>query len=52
MFQSFLFLMIAIALVGCNTMEGLGRDVKKGGESLERAAEEHKPLHRKAHNEP
>lgn len=29
---------VAWMLVGCNTMEGLGKDIKKGGESLEKAA--------------
>jgi predicted small secreted protein len=31
-------LIAAFALAGCNTMEGIGRDVKKGGEAIERAA--------------
>jgi predicted small secreted protein len=31
-------LIAAFALAGCNTMEGIGRDVKKGGEVIERAA--------------
>jgi entericidin B len=26
-------------LVGCNTMEGLGKDIKKGGAAIEKAAE-------------
>ncbi len=25
-------------LAGCNAMEGLGRDIQKGGEKLEKAA--------------
>lgn len=29
---------VAWMLVGCNAMEGLGKDIKKGGESLEKAA--------------
>ncbi|BBI99142.1 hypothetical protein FGKAn22_08350 [Ferrigenium kumadai] len=29
----------ALVLAGCNTMEGLGKDIKKGGEKLEKAAE-------------
>ena len=28
-----------VVLAGCNTMEGLGKDIKKGGEKLEKAAE-------------
>lgn len=29
-------------LAACNTMEGLGKDIKKGGEKLEKAAERNK----------
>ena len=29
---------IAVAATACNTMEGFGKDVKKGGESIEKAA--------------
>ena len=29
----------AFALAGCNTVEGLGKDIKKGGEAIETAAE-------------
>ncbi len=29
-------------LAGCNTMEGLGKDVKKGGEAIEKAADRNK----------
>jgi len=39
--RSFTVLLLAvwsIALVGCNTMEGLGKDIQKGGEKLEKAA--------------
>ena len=28
----------ALMLVGCNTMEGLGKDIKQGGEKLEKSA--------------
>jgi len=31
-------LLAALMLVGCNTMEGLGKDIKKGGEKLEKSA--------------
>ena len=35
----FVSILIAIvALAGCNTMEGVGKDVKKGGEAIEKAA--------------
>ena len=30
----------AVALTGCNTMEGFGKDMKKAGEAIERKAEE------------
>jgi entericidin B len=34
-----MFSLIAVlALSGCNTMEGIGKDVKQGGEAVERAA--------------
>jgi predicted small secreted protein len=33
-----LIFLAAFVLAGCNTMEGIGRDVKKGGEVIERAA--------------
>jgi entericidin B len=29
-------------LAACNTMEGFGRDVEKGGQKVEREAQEHK----------
>jgi entericidin B len=32
-----LFLAV-LMLAGCNTMEGLGKDIKQGGESIEKAA--------------
>ena len=31
-------LLLLIALVGCNTMEGLGKDVEKVGSEIEEAA--------------
>jgi predicted small secreted protein len=27
-----------VALTGCNTVEGMGKDIKKAGESIEKAA--------------
>ncbi len=33
---------IALVLAGCNTVEGLGKDIKKGGEAIEKAAEKAK----------
>ncbi len=37
--KAFSLLVAVLFLVGCNTMEGLGKDIKKGGEKLEKAAE-------------
>ena len=34
-----LTLVSAVIFSGCNTIEGLGKDVKKGGEAIEKAAE-------------
>lgn len=30
-------------LIGCNTMEGVGKDVKGAGKSLEKSAKKNKP---------
>ena len=38
-----LFAVVAmLSLAACNTMEGLGKDVKKTGEKIEKAADRHK----------
>jgi len=34
----YFFILLAIFLVGCNTFEGLGKDLRKGGEIIENAA--------------
>lgn len=31
-----------LGLTACNTIEGLGKDIKAGGSAIERKAEEHK----------
>ncbi len=31
-------LLAVLFLAGCNTVEGLGKDIKKGGEKLEKSA--------------
>ncbi len=31
-------LLAAVALSACNTVEGMGKDLKQGGEAIERAA--------------
>jgi predicted small secreted protein len=33
-----LFVIAALFLAGCNTVEGIGKDVKKSGEVIEKAA--------------
>jgi len=36
--KKILFLLTAVLLIsGCNTVQGVGRDLKQGGEALERA---------------
>jgi len=37
-----LCLALPLALVGCNTIEGAGTDIKQGGKAIERAAENNK----------
>ena len=38
----FLILAFAITLTACNTMAGAGKDIQKGGEKIEGAAENNK----------
>ncbi len=33
-----LALLVALALSACNTLQGVGKDLKQGGEAIERAA--------------
>jgi predicted small secreted protein len=33
-----LFVLFALVLAGCNTVQGIGKDVKKAGEAVENAA--------------
>lgn len=37
-FSLFLIFLGVLALSACNTIEGLGKDIKKGGEVIEKAA--------------
>ena len=37
--MAILMLLVMGVLAGCNTMEGLGKDVQRGGEKVEGAAE-------------
>jgi entericidin B len=32
----------AVALTGCNTVEGAGKDIKAGGQAIEKAADRNK----------
>ena len=36
--------LVALSLMasGCNTMEGFGQDVQKGGQNIEKSADDHK----------
>lgn len=36
--QILLVLLLGWAIAGCSTVEGLGKDLKKGGEAIEKAA--------------
>lgn len=37
-----ILLSLGLATSGCNTMQGMGKDIKGGGEKLEDSAEKHK----------
>ena len=34
-----LALLIVVGAAGCNTVRGIGKDIKKGGEAIEKAAQ-------------
>ena len=34
----FALIACVLAVAACNTMEGVGKDIKKGGEAIEKAA--------------
>ena len=38
MFRIVLISVLALVLSACNTVQGIGKDVKKGGEVIEKAA--------------
>jgi predicted small secreted protein len=38
MFRIILISVLALVLAACNTVQGIGKDVKKGGEVIEKAA--------------
>jgi entericidin B len=35
-------LAMSLIITGCNTMEGMGKDIKAGGEKIEKTADRHK----------
>jgi len=37
-FVALLALLMMVALSGCNTMQGLGKDIERGGEKLQNSA--------------
>jgi len=37
--KAVVLLMAVLILAGCNTMKGLGEDVRQGGEAIEKAAD-------------
>ena len=38
MFRILVVSVLALLLSACNTVEGIGKDVKKGGEAIEKSA--------------
>jgi entericidin B len=40
--STLLMLAFAVSLSACNTIEGAGKDIQKGGEKIEQKADEHK----------
>ena len=30
-------LLVAVALTGCNTIQGMGKDIEKGGEAIQKS---------------
>ncbi|MCK7592225.1 entericidin A/B family lipoprotein [Pseudomarimonas salicorniae] len=39
---SALLVLVILALAGCNTLQGAGKDIQKAGEAIERAAKGNK----------
>ncbi len=46
-FITLLLVSCSSVLAACNTMEGMGKDIKTGGEKLEKAAENNKEENKK-----
>jgi predicted small secreted protein len=38
MLRVFVLLILTLVLSACNTVEGIGKDIKKGGEAIEKSA--------------
>ena len=38
MLRKFVVALLMLGLVGCNTVQGIGKDLKKGGEAIEKSA--------------
>jgi predicted small secreted protein len=36
--KKFLLLLVMLALSGCNTFQGMGKDIQQGGAAIEKAA--------------
>jgi entericidin B len=46
MWKKFVFCFVAlssVALTSCNTIQGAGKDVERGGQKVQEEANEHKP---------
>ena len=41
-FKVLLLAMFTFSVTACNTMEGAGKDIKRGGEKIENSADQHK----------
>lgn len=40
--KKYLILLALLTAAACNTMEGMGQDIQKGGENLENSADQNK----------
>ena len=38
MLRRFAIALLMLGLLGCNTVQGIGKDLKKGGEAIEKSA--------------
>ena len=42
MFRTLIAMLLVVAFAGCNTMSGAGKDIERGGQKIEGAAERNK----------